>query len=203
MPDWDEDSPQLRQNLTRILEEIARDAEERKPPTVEMARRWQTLFMQGLKPTSPQYIGKFRGEAGLKKTRVKIGNYWGVPPADVAEELHQFQQKLQSAVAQLDKLLPVGGELDRDELAAITDLCAWAHAEWIRIHPFANGNGRTARLWANFLAMRYGLPPFVRLRPRPDEGYGDAGIKAMQGDWKPTTLVFRRFLSRFLDEFRE
>ena len=203
MPDWDEDSPQLRQNLTRILEEIAHDTEERKPPTVAMVRRWQTLFMQGLKPTNPQYIGAFRGESGLKKTRIKIGSHWGVPPAKVAEELHEFQQKLQAAVTQLDKLLPVDSELDTDELAAVTDLCAWAHAEWVRIHPFANGNGRTARLWANFLAMRYGLPPFVRLRPRPDDGYGDAGTQAMKGDWEATAIVFRRMLKRFLDEMKE
>jgi len=87
-----------------------------------------------------------------------------------------------------------------DQLAAIIDLCAWAHAEWIRIHPFANGNGRTARRWANSLAMRYGLPPFVRLRPRPDPGYGAAGVKAMQGNWEPTVTVFRRLLDRLLDE---
>jgi prophage maintenance system killer protein len=203
VPDWDEDSPQLRQNLTRILEEIADDSKQRKAPTVELARRWQMLFMHGLKPTSPQYVGKFRGEAGLEKTRVKIGANWGVPPARVAEELQRFQQKLQAAVAQLDKVLPVGGELDRDELAAITDICAWAHAEWVRIHPFANGNGRTARLWANFLAMRYGLPPFIRLRPRPDDGYADAGTRAMKGEWEATAIVFRRMLTRFLDEMKE
>jgi hypothetical protein len=70
----------------------------------------------------------------------------------------------------------------------------------VRIHPFANGNGRTARLWANFLATRYGLPPFVRLRPRPDDGYADAGINAMKGDWKPTAIVFRRLLEHFAEE---
>jgi hypothetical protein len=48
--------------------------------------------------------------------------------------------------------------------------------------------------------VRYGLPPFIRLRPRPDEGYEDAGAKAMQGDWQPTAAVFRRLLVRFLDE---
>ena len=85
-------------------------------------------------------------------------------------------------------------------LAAIVDLCAWVHAEWVRIHPFANGNGRTARLWANSLAMRYGLPPFVRLRSRPNAGYADAGAKAMQGEWKPTAAVFHRLLEAFLKE---
>ena len=70
-------------------------------------------------------------------------------------------------------------KLTPDQLDAVLDLCAWAHAEWVRIHPFANGNGRAARLWANFIAVRYGLPPFVRLRPRPDGGYAEAGMKAM------------------------
>ena len=168
-----------------------------------MARHWQILFLEGLTASEPRYIGAFRGEPGLEKTRVKIGNYWGVPPGKVAEELQRFEGKLQAAVAQLDQELAVGDELDADELAAVMDLCAWAHAEWIRIHPFANDNGRTARLWANFLAMPYGLPPFIRLRPRPDEDYGDAGVKAMQGDWKPTAIVFRRSLNLFLDELRK
>jgi Fic family protein len=199
--DWDEDSPQLRQNLTRVLEQIGQDAEQRQTPTVEMARRWQSLFMQGLTATDSRYIGAFRGEPGLEKIGVKIGGHRGVAAAKVSAELKRFERKLQALVKQLDSVLPAGALLDADELAAVIDLCAWAHSEWVRIHPFANGNGRTARLWANFLAMRYGLPPFVRLRPRPDEGYGDAGAKAMQGDWKPTAAVFRRFLNRFLEEF--
>jgi fido (protein-threonine AMPylation protein) len=46
--------------------------------------------------------------------------------------------------AELDALLPIGQELDADQLAAVIDLCAWVHAEWVRIHPFANGNKRTS-----------------------------------------------------------
>jgi hypothetical protein len=123
-----------------------------------------------------------------------------VASSKVAGELRRFEAKLRTLVAQMDELLPVGHEPDTDQLAAIVDLCAWVHAEWIRIHPFANGNGRTARLWANSLAMRYGLPPFVRLRPRPDSGYGGAGPKAMQGDWQTTARVFRRLLEDLLRE---
>ena len=89
---------------------------------------------------------------------------------------------------------PAGQELDGDGLAAVIDLCAWTHAEWVRIHPFGNGNGRTARIWANALLMRYGLPPVVRLRPRPDRGYGRAGAAAMKGNWRPAAAVFRRML---------
>jgi len=85
-------------------------------------------------------------------------------------------------------------DLDADGLAAVLDLAAWAHAEWVRIHPFANGNGRTARVWANLILVRYGIPPAVRLRPRPGGGYGAACARAMHGDWQPTALVFRVML---------
>jgi Fic family protein len=202
VPDWDEDSPQLRHNLSAILDDIVERAEQREIPTVEMARGWQRRFMQGLK-AEPRYVGAFRGEAGLERTGVKIGAFRGVPAAQVSAELKRFEARLQAAVKQLDRAIAARATLNVDQCDAVIDLCAWAHAEWVRIHPFANGNGRTARLWANFLALRYGLPPFVRLRPRPDDGYGDAGAQAMRGNWEPTATVFRRMLKSFLDEAEE
>jgi hypothetical protein len=36
-----------------------------------------------------------------------------------------------------------------------------AHTRWVEIHPFVNGNGRTARMWANWILVRYGVPAFV------------------------------------------
>jgi hypothetical protein len=200
VPNWDEDSPQLRKNLAQILQEIARSASQRKTPTVQAARRWQTLAMEGLHAPDSRFVGAFRGEPGLEKVQVRVGSNFGVDSVKVAEELARFEAKLQMLVAKLDALLPSGQEPDVDQLAAIVDLCAWVHAEWVRIHPFANGNGRTARLWANSPAMRYRVPPFIRLRSRPDAGYGEAGARAMQGDWKPTAAAFRRLLDAFLNE---
>jgi hypothetical protein len=198
VPDWDENSPQLKKNLAQLLAEISSDTRRRSFPTVEMARHWQDACMKGLTPDDPRYVGAFRGEPGLERTWVEVRPYWGADPARVAAELRQFEKELRFRVALLDADLPQGQEPDANQLAAILDLCAWAHAEWVRIHPFANGNGRTARLWANYLAMRYGLPPFVRLRPRPDAGYGEAGARAMQGDWRSTAVVFRRLWLDFL-----
>lgn len=200
MSNWDEDSPQLKANLTQLLEEIATSSTRRVKPTIEAARRWQAIAMQELEVSDRRYAGTFRGEPGLECIAVRIGANYGVDPADVAESLKQFEAKLQTLVAELDRMLPPGEEPDTDQLAAIIDLCAWTHSEWVRIHPFANGNGRTARLWANSLAMRYGLPPFIRLRPRPNASYGQAGAKAMKGDWKPTAAVFHRLLEDFLGE---
>ncbi len=72
------------------------------------------------------------------------------------------------------------------------------YAEWVRIHPFANGNGRTAHLWANSLAPSYGLSPLVDLRPRHGADYEPASEKAMRGDWEPTAAV----LDQLLEDFR-
>ncbi len=202
MADWDEDSPQLGANLREALRSARDGARRRELLSAESARRWHATTMDGLELPDPRYAATFRGEPGLERCEVRVGRHLGVPAAEVAAALAAFESTLQVAVARLDALLPPGALPTGDALDAILDVMAWTHAEWVRIHPFANGNGRTARIWANAIAMRYGLPPFVRLRPRPDDGYGAAGAHAMTGDWEPTALVFRRLLDRFLDESR-
>ncbi|MCM1330521.1 MAG: Fic family protein [Ruminococcus sp.] len=49
-------------------------------------------------------------------------------------------------------------QLDRDDLNPI-ELAAWVHAEFVRIHPFTDGNGRTARLIMNYSLMSGGFLP--------------------------------------------
>ena len=170
MADWDADSPRLRRNLINVLRDARERALRRDQPSVDDARRWHRGMMTGLRVPDGKYRGRFRGERGLETTRVWIGAREGVGPAGVARALATFERMLQRAVAALDVRYPQGQELDVDGLAAVIDLSAWAHAEWVRMHPFANGNGRTARIWANAILMRYGLPPAVRLRPRPGGG---------------------------------
>lgn len=198
MSDWDGDSTQLRTNLRRALLQARDHALQRLSPSIEQARDWQSATMQKLIPPRSEYVGRFRGEAGLQDCEVEIGKVRGAPAKEVAGELKQFEEKLQRTVEALDTLIAPDQDLSVDDVAAVIDLCAWAHAEWVRIHPFANGNGRTARLWANYLAMRYGLPPFVGLRPRPDDGYGAACTQAMQGKWQATIPVFRQMYRRAL-----
>jgi len=38
---------------------------------------------------------------------------------------------------------------------------ALLHGEFVKIHPFVDGNGRTARLLMNFIAMKNGFPPLI------------------------------------------
>lgn len=39
------------------------------------------------------------------------------------------------------------------------ELAAWTHAEFVRIHPFLDGNGRTSRLIMNYQLMYHGFLP--------------------------------------------
>lgn len=198
MPDWDEDSPQLRVNLTSVSERLRKDAQARNSPQVAMALHWQSIMMAGLSVPNPSYVGAFRGSKGLERVNVRVGENVGVAASKVENELQLFELKLIVSIRDLDTRIPQNASLTSGLLREVIELCAWAHAEWVRIHPFANGNGRTARLWANYIAMRYGLPPFVALRPRPERGYGEAGAAAMQGNPRPTEKVFRLLLDSFL-----
>jgi hypothetical protein len=200
MTDWGADSEQLRVNLHRVLSGARNDALQRIQPTVETARQWHTDIMRGLTPPGPNRIGRYRGEKGLEGREVVIGSRTGTHSDRVAGELKIFESQLQNMVTALDELIEPDQALSSGDVAAAIDLCAWIHSEWVRIHPFANGNGRMARIWANFIAMRYGLPPFVRLRPRPDGGYGQAAAAAMKGQWQPTIKVFRQL---YLDSIRQ
>jgi Fic/DOC family protein len=198
MADWHADSAQLEQNLRGVLEGIRDHSRRRTVLSVETARQWHADTLRGLVVPDPRYVGRFRGEPGLENVQVHVGGRFGVAAREVTTALASFERTLQPVIARLDAFVPAGYDPNTDQLAAILEVCAWVHAEWIRIHPFANGNGRTARFWVNSIAIRYNLPPFLRLRPRPDAGYSDAGAEAMGGNWQPTVAVLRRYLEDFL-----
>jgi len=45
----------------------------------------------------------------------------------------------------------------------VPELAAYAHYKFVCIHPFVDGNGRTARLIMNLILMQNGYPPAVIL----------------------------------------
>lgn len=200
-PDWGADSSTLHENLVQALC-LARDqARTRKTPELENAKQWHRHIMENLAVPDKNYIGRFRGEEGLENYEVQIGPHPGVSVIDIVDELTQFEGRLKNAIDILDELIPVNEIPDANTFNAVIDVCAWVHSEWVRIHPFANGNGRTARIWANYVAMRFGLPPFIRLRPRPEgEQYERVSYLAMTGEWKPTIVLFRNMFERFVNE---
>jgi hypothetical protein len=206
MPNWDESSPELAANLTQAIRRLARQAQEREGPSLEMVREWHRITMAGLDGLDhPVMAGGFRGEPSLGY-QVWVGEHEGVAPEAVGAELNAWVRRLGALLARLDERIPRGASPgSTDLLRAVTRVAAWAHGEWVRIHPFCNGNGRTARMIANYVFLRYGLPACVRLRPRPAETmYAAAGSAAMQPKdaYEPTFELFLRWLVARLDEPR-
>ena len=50
-------------------------------------------------------------------------------------------------------------DLNRKKDLNPIELAAWTHAEFVRIHPFIDGNGRTSRLLMNYRLMSQGFLP--------------------------------------------
>jgi len=64
------------------------------------------------------------------------------------------------------------------------------HADFVKIHPFADGNGRTARLIMNLELMKAGFPPSVLLVEKRLSYYETLDKAAVHGDHEPfITLV--------------
>jgi fido (protein-threonine AMPylation protein) len=201
---WNDDPPgssrRIEANLRAILADILAGAPRRIPPTVGMAQAWHRLAYANISLPVPYYAGEVRDAdpafPELIGYEVMIGSAQGVPSADVPAALVAFEAGMHAVMRQLDPRLPVGTRpATAVDLRAVLLAAAIAHGEWIRIHPFANGNGRIARLWANWAVVRYGLPLFVSLRSR-SAGLLCAGAAAasMRGDHDPMATVFHDML---------
>jgi Fic family protein len=203
---WDEDDPRdaavIQQNLGLVLEHIAQQAPLRHPPTVAMAQEWHRRVYRGVRLPVQYYAGEVRDSdtrfPELYGYEVIVGRQPGVESRLVPQQLAAFEEAAQRAVATLDSAIPAGARpAEAAQLRGVLTFCAYVHGEWVRIHPFANGNGRTARLWANWGALRYGLPPFVRLKPRPEgDLYATAAALSMRGEHRVMVAVFSDMLDR-------
>jgi Fic family protein len=76
-----------------------------------------------------------------------------------------------------------------------------AHFRLVAIHPFADGNGRTARLLMNLLLIRAGYPP-VAVRPEDRKAYLDALEKAStRSEMNAFMILMLERLDATLDEY--
>ncbi|XP_078083162.1 protein adenylyltransferase FICD [Mustelus asterias] len=116
-------------------------------------------------------------EAGRFRTnQVFVGHHIPPHPRDVRKQMQELIQWLNSEEAM--SLHPV-------EFAAL------AHYKLVYIHPFVDGNGRTARLLMNLILMQAGYPP-VTIRKEQRAEYYSALDLANEGDVRP----FIRFIGK-------
>jgi len=67
------------------------------------------------------------------------------------------------------------------------ELAAWTHAEFVRIHPFIDGNGRTSRLIMNFQLMAHGFLPVSIPKESRLEYFNTLESYAVDNDLRPFT----------------
>ncbi|GAU79805.1 Fic family protein [Fusibacter sp. 3D3] len=62
------------------------------------------------------------------------------------------------------------------------ECAAWTHAEFVKIHPFVDGNGRTSRLIMNYQLMANGLLPISIKKESRLEYFNTIEAYAVKGD---------------------
>jgi Fic family protein len=72
-------------------------------------------------------------------------------PADVPEAMHKLVDWVNTERGKIERA-------EKDRLHPIT-LALKFHLDYVTIHPFYNGNGRTSRILTNLLLIAYGYPP--------------------------------------------
>lgn len=95
---------------------------------------------------------------------------------------------------------------DLKQKSKITDkieLAAWAHAEFVKIHPLLDGNGRTSRLIMNYQLMKNEyLPISIKVEDRL-EYYNALDLYATKGDIEPFKKLIANLENERLDEINK
>lgn len=202
---WDADPPSdfplIARNAAAVARTIRGQAAARVAPTLTLAADWHRSIYRGVALPVPYYAGEIRDSdpsfPELIGYDVVVGGFPGVSHIDVPAALATFEAAVQTLCGRFDAQIPAGTKPPASaDLAAVIRFAAFAHGEWVRIHPFANGNGRVARCWANLVALRYGLPAIAAIKPRPAALiYGQAARASMLGNHGPTEAFFAALLN--------
>lgn len=81
------------------------------------------------------------------------------------------------------------------------ELAAWTHAEFVKIHPFVDGNGRTSRMLMNYQLMAKGFLPVSIAKENRLEYFDALEAYAVGGDLKPFANMVAGLEEARLDEY--
>lgn len=127
-----------------------------------------------LKGISDYWAGKYK----TSQNRIVGSKLKTTPPYKVASEMSNMIYKINT-----------------EKKLNIIELAAYVHHEIVKIHPFIDGNGRTARLLTNLLLMKKGFPPII-IENKERKKYFALLEKAHFGN----LIAFTNFIARKLEQ---
>ena len=176
-------------DLKAAYEKAIELAKQHKPITIDMLISLSALVMKNTGKEYNTALGNFssaRGELRLLNVTAGVGgrsymNYSKVP-AKLAEFCdHLNDERVKSATMTVDELYQMSFD---------------AHYNLVTIHPWADGNGRMARLVMNMLQFEFGLIPTKILKEDKEEY-----IKALVATREDDNLdIFRRFMTSMMEQ---
>ena len=83
------------------------------------------------------------------------------------------------------------------------ELAVWTHAEFVKIHPFTDGNGRTSRLIMNYQLMAEGFPPVSIAKEDRLEYFKALEAYAVEGDLQPFAELVAGLVDRQMERYIE
>ncbi|MGA7913032.1 MAG: Fic family protein [Candidatus Dormiibacterota bacterium] len=114
----------------------------------------------------PDFASAFGSGGSLRPAFQEAKDVPGVLAERVAAELRRFEESLSRRLVNLDAESP-GDVSESAALLRVVELASFGHGEWVRIHPFADGNGRTARILSNWILVRMDCHPCYGCGPGP------------------------------------
>ena len=176
-------------DLKTAYEKAIEFAKQHKPITTEMLVLLSALVMKNTGKEYKTALGDFssaRGELRLLNVSAGIGGRSYMNYSKVPMKLAEFCEQLNASRAK-------ASEMSIDELYRLT---FDAHYQLVTIHPWADGNGRMARLVMNMLQFEFGLIP-TKILSKDKEEY----IKALVATREDDDLeIFRAFMSSMMEQ---
>lgn len=172
-------------NLSEALDFLEELAKESTTPITEHDIRQLHYFV--LKGINDENAGKYR----TVEVEISGSQFKPTPCYKLSSEMAEFTSWLREH----------GLTGNRDSLSANpVIIAAVAHTWFVMIHPFIDGNGRTARLLMNLILMRFGYPIAIinkddRLR------YYDALEEAQTSDLTPFISLISECIHESLEEY--
>lgn len=139
------------------------------------------------------FLGKIYHWAGhYRNVNMSKGGFVFASAMAIPPVMKEFEQRV------LAKNTPCRGT----SFEEIARNIATVHVEFLLIHPYREGNGRTARLLATLMAYQAGLPGldfgFIGSRGKEFQAYVTAIHAGVRKDYKPMQAIMLRAIKRAL-----